>query len=1106
MSISSVNATAGFEIVPGYVLQRKIGSGGYGEVWLADAPGGLRKAVKLVYGTMTEMHAMNELRSLRRILTVSHPFLLSLERIEVVDGQLIVITELADASLLDRFHEFKSKNECGIPRDRLLHYLRDAAEALDFLCQRHDLQHLDIKPGNLLLLADRVKVADFGLVKDIHNHSLSMVSGLTPTYASPELFDGRPGRYSDQYSLALVYHELLTGQLPFTGKTAAQIASEHLHKAPNLEALLPFDRPVVQKALSKKPSQRYSSCLEFIDSLIRAGMAVEPAGTTTATENRARYSRPYSTENASHSEDSSARLASHEPPAAPKTICISDNEVEFLSPLDGESKWDDCPSPVLFIGLGKTGGAVLSSLRNKLNGLGLKLDEQFQFDWLFFDTDIDTTAEMTDDATQGRLPRSSCISLPIRTAEDYRKVTDNRFAPLSRRWLFNVPRSEKTEGIRPIGMLAFLDHARDCMEIIDERIGEFKERFTRQQLGDFCRIYLVASSHGGTGGTIVNEIAFLLHEALSKHSLRSTIQLVLTIAQERESSDSSVESASARACLTEIAHYMGNGGLHPGVPCLPPFQAAARPPMDYVYLVDGGNLGNNDDWNVGIRKAAEFLMLDGCSGLGKQLDRERLATVQLAQNEVDHEWTPWLRTCSTAELRLNLRKPPQEVAKQVAHELLCDWSEQIQLDQNPKNWEDVDSPEKIEQIAQSIRQLFVDEGWTAEAWTENLIHAYSRSPARPCNSSATPDDQAYDNVEASTIKPLLVDVAGPSGMSIEMASHHVREIFATTIASLRRWIEKECGVKCEKWGQLTYALTQLNKNFVIESKELQKIADRFGQKILTLELESTDPQSHKIADARFFAKIHELGASLLDRLANYVMQMRTLWSMDSDSVLRGLQREIDKTDPHDENGNTNHFDCELAILTQTLKNLVRPQLDEFVADRLRMHLYSLWNWNSDSFKALDSSSLMSGLSPKIGTVRRMSLEQCTTFCIEQVRKVALEKGWYTESTVERNDHPSLLQQIREAQPRLLRLGGARRDILAVPPNLAKFNVHIHWRQLTSEFVSVVEASEIQNPLFLSDGERLSLSQIANSICLPSEECLQLTNRLLSRNDLECQPL
>ena len=92
MSISSVNATAGFEIVPGYVLQRKIGSGGYGEVWLADAPGGLRKAVKLVYGTMTEMHAMNELRSLRRILTVNNPFLLSLERIELVDGQLIVIT------------------------------------------------------------------------------------------------------------------------------------------------------------------------------------------------------------------------------------------------------------------------------------------------------------------------------------------------------------------------------------------------------------------------------------------------------------------------------------------------------------------------------------------------------------------------------------------------------------------------------------------------------------------------------------------------------------------------------------------------------------------------------------------------------------------------------------------------------------------------------------------------------------------------------------------------------------------------------------------------------------------------------------------------------
>ena len=81
---------------------------------------------------------------------------------------------------------------------------------------------------------------------------MSVMAGMTPTYAAPEMFDGRPGRFSDQYSLAIVYQELLTGTLPFGGRTTAQLATEHLHKAPNLETLPAVERPIVAKALAKK--------------------------------------------------------------------------------------------------------------------------------------------------------------------------------------------------------------------------------------------------------------------------------------------------------------------------------------------------------------------------------------------------------------------------------------------------------------------------------------------------------------------------------------------------------------------------------------------------------------------------------------------------------------------------------------------------------------------------------------------------------------------------------------------------------------------------------------------------------------------------------------
>src|SRR5436190_19386311 len=214
-------ATRNVEPIAGYTLRERLGSGGYGEVWKADAPGGLAKAIKLVYGYADGDRASRELKAMSLIKTLRHPFLLSLERIEIIDGQLIIVTELADCSLKERFEKRRAEGLRGIPKPELLQFLRDAADALDYMNEQHSLQHLDVQPENLLLVGDHVKVADFGLVKDVQRQTASMLGGLTPVYASPELFSGSATRRSDQYSLAIVYQEMLTGGLPFPGKTAA---------------------------------------------------------------------------------------------------------------------------------------------------------------------------------------------------------------------------------------------------------------------------------------------------------------------------------------------------------------------------------------------------------------------------------------------------------------------------------------------------------------------------------------------------------------------------------------------------------------------------------------------------------------------------------------------------------------------------------------------------------------------------------------------------------------------------------------------------------------------------------------------------------------------
>jgi hypothetical protein len=168
-----------------------------------------------------------------------------------------------------------------IPRAEAFEILRQSASALDY-AHRNGVVHRDIKPANIMLdKGVTVKVADFGIAKitSTEHHTMTgMVMG-TPSYMSPEQIEALPadGR-SDQFSLAVVAYELLTGRRPFHSDSLATLAHMIVFaerpSARTLNPSLPPDVDMVfHRSLARLPTDRYPTCTDFVWALEEASKA-----------------------------------------------------------------------------------------------------------------------------------------------------------------------------------------------------------------------------------------------------------------------------------------------------------------------------------------------------------------------------------------------------------------------------------------------------------------------------------------------------------------------------------------------------------------------------------------------------------------------------------------------------------------------------------------------------------------------------------------------------------------------------------------------------------------------------------------------------------------
>jgi len=262
-----------------YWITRFLGRGGFADVYLGEHISLRRLAAIKVLNRRPTREKLERFWTEASITAeLPHPHIVQIFDYDEESAPPFLVMQYARYRSLEAYHRGER-----LPLDAIVSYVKQIAEALDYV-HRRGIIHCDVKPSNILLDADdTVLVSDFGVAVSTDRYApIPRIFGGTATYMAPEQYRGKPSPASDQYSLGIMVYEWLSGRPPFCGSSSYEITMRHAHDSPPpLWRTAPSTphavQSVVSRALEKDPYARFPSVGSFALALERACQEEEDA-------------------------------------------------------------------------------------------------------------------------------------------------------------------------------------------------------------------------------------------------------------------------------------------------------------------------------------------------------------------------------------------------------------------------------------------------------------------------------------------------------------------------------------------------------------------------------------------------------------------------------------------------------------------------------------------------------------------------------------------------------------------------------------------------------------------------------------------------------------